>query len=499
MNRYLTTPIYYASGAPHLGHAYTTLVADCYKRFYLLSGENVILTTGTDEHGQKIWRSAQGRGVPVEGFVSEHSQKFQQLWRALKIDVDRFERTTSENHLRFVQAFWQRLVENGDIYLDKYEGLYCVDCEQYFTEGEICPIHRKPLDEYSESTYFFRLSRYRNQLIQHIETHNGFILPIERRNEVLAFLKGNELKDLSISRTTSKWGIPVPNDPSHTIYVWIDALVTYISALSQDRFVGLENAAIQDWWQNTTHFIGKDILNFHAIYWPALLLSAKLPLPRRLVVNGWLTVEGRKIAKSDLATVVDPEEVITKIGRDGLRLFFLKNVSLGQDVNFSLVQAIQFTNSHLANNIGNLFSRFIGLAQRNFGGQWTLAGPVTREDNTLLKTLSASAKQYNDYFLNSDLAQAARIFIESATQVNVYLQIQKPWALKDKGRLSTVLWTVHHALSDISILGFPFVPETSIKARDALCLEEVPRNNQLGVKRDIVKVKKVTYLYRRIN
>lgn len=305
MYRYLTTPIYYASGTPHLGHAYTTLLANCYRNYYEVTRADVRLITGTDEHGQKIERTAAANATSPAQFAADRSSEFSKLWHNLEIPVDTFVRTTDRRHQDSVISFWNKLVENDDIYLGEYSGCYCVDCEQYFTSGDSCPIHRKPLEFLFEESYFFRLSRYQDQLIRHIEANDRFILPKERRNEVLSLLKNNKLHDLSVSRTSTDWGVPVPGDSSHVIYVWIDALVSYLSALDAGTF--------QEYWANTTHFIGKDILVFHAIYWPALLLSAGYSLPTSIVVNGWLTVEGRKISKSDPETIVDPLELANRV------------------------------------------------------------------------------------------------------------------------------------------------------------------------------------------
>lgn len=498
MNRYLTTPIYYASGAPHLGHAYTTLVADCYKRFHELAGDDVLLITGTDEHGQKIERTAHTAGVPVAEFVDARSREFEALWRDIDVATDRFERTTSETHKQFATAFWERLAANGDIYLDTYEGLYCVECEQYFVDGDTCPVHRKPLERFREPSYFFRLSRYRDALIEHIESHPGFIVPVERRNEVLAFLRGNELRDLAVSRASTRWGVPVPGDADHVQYVWVDALTTYLSALSPDRYRDFASPEIQTWWQHATHFIGKDILTFHAIYWPALLLSAQLPLPKRLVVNGWLTVEGRKIAKSDPATVVNPVEITSKVGCDGLKLYLLKTVSLGQDIDFARDNLVEVVNADLANNVGNLFSRFVALADKHFGGQWRRGEPLTDTDEALLAAVGDCAKRVEVAFEAGNPSVGARAFVDAAAAINAWFQQQEPWKVTGRGRLATILWTVHHALADLTVLGTPFAPETLTKARQALCLG-APAWQQVGERRDTVLTQIMKPLYPRLD
>lgn len=315
MNNYITTPIYYASGEPHLGHAYTTFLADCYKRYKRLAGEDAFLLTGTDEHGQKIERLANAANQPTHDFVALKSQAFRNLWETLNIDLDCFCRTTNSLHVEAAKQFWSTLKNAGDIYQGTYSGLYCVDCEQYFTTGDHCPVHKTPLENFTEDCWFFRLSKYQDTLIAHIEANPEFIYPIQRANEVLAFLKDQPLRDLAVSRQSTQWGIPVPGDERQVLYVWIDALVSYISAIG---YSAKNSEDFENLWQNTTHFIGKDILLFHAIYWPALLLSANLPLPKRLVVNGWLTIENQKISKSNPDTIIDPVELSERYTVDGL-------------------------------------------------------------------------------------------------------------------------------------------------------------------------------------
>ncbi len=497
MNRYLTTPIYYASGAPHLGHAYTTLVADCYQRYYQLRGDDVRLVTGTDEHGQKIERIAAETGTSPRQLVDARSAEFRHLWASLGIQVDRFQRTTDALHQQVVLQLWRRLMDAGDLYRGRYEGLYCVGCEQYFTEGDVCPVHRKPLEQFSEVCWFFRLSRYADALIEHIESHPEFILPVARRNEVLAFLRASPLRDLSVSRTSTAWGIPVPEDVGHVLYVWIDALTTYLSALCDDGDVDLDDPRVLAWWREATHFIGKDILTFHAVYWPAILLSARLPLPRRLIVNGWLTVEGRKIAKSDPGTIVDPLDLTDQVGRDGLRHYFLRAVSLGQDVDFHRDHLVRVVNADLANNLGNLVSRFVALSQKCFGGEWQHDTPLIEADRDLLNLVSAAAESYPSGFNAGNPAQSARLFVDAAAAVNRYTQQQAPWQLADKARVATVLWTIHQALADLTILAAPFVPETAAAIRTVLRLPAADWA-LLGTRPAAVRTQPTQPVYRRV-
>ncbi|MBD3646559.1 MAG: methionine--tRNA ligase, partial [Pseudomonadales bacterium] len=477
MKRYLTTPIYYANGAPHLGHAYTTLVADCYRRFYRLQGDDVLLISGTDEHGQKIERAAAASGIDIERFVFERSEGFQRLWAALDIEIDRFERTTDEHHKEVARAFWQRLVDNGDVYPGRYEGLYCVECEQYFTAGEFCEVHRRPLERFSEPTWFFRLSAYKERLIDHIEAHPKFILPVARRNEVLAVLKSDALNDLSISRTSTCWGVPVPGDSEHVMYVWIDALVSYLSALGD-----LDSERLGEYWADTIHFIGKDILIFHCVYWPAFLLSARLPLPKSIIANGWLTVEGRKISKSDPETIIDPGALANTIGSDGLRYYLLRSVTLGNDVDFSREQVIRVLNTDLANNLGNLVSRFVRLlATRYPEGFECDVDSLTGDALVLVKETRRCADEIREAIDGGDPARAVRCFIRTCSVINAWIQQHELWALPDGEELRRGLWIVYQAIADLTIPGWCLVPGTTEKIRDALVLGP-PSWRQIGVR-----------------
>ncbi len=471
MNIYLTTPIYYASGSPHLGHAYTSFLADCYKRYLQLCGHDVLLTSGTDEHGQKIERTAAKQGIPTQAFVDAKSEEFRHLWTALDVSVDLFERTTGGHHKQVVIEFWQRLKASGDIYRGAYSGLYCVECEQYFTVGSECPVHKIPLESFSEKCWFFRLSRYQQALIDHIESHADFIVPQQRRNEVLSFLQKNKLRDLSVSRSSTKWGIPVPGDPEQVLYVWIDALVTYLSALSAQ--VG--KAELESWRKNTVHFIGKDIIIFHAVYWPALLLSVGLPLPQSLVVNGWLTVEGEKIAKSNPATIVNPLELANEFGTDGLKYYFLRTVGAGADSDFSREQLKQVLNTDLANNLGNLVSRVTSLVTKFHGGCIIRpTEPLSSSANELLQVLLLAREKTGIAFRDFLIANAAELFVTSASRINNYLQNQQPWKETDPVTRGEILWVSCLAIKQVSVLATPFVPELAQRIRNSLGIGSLP-------------------------
>jgi len=495
MYKYLTTPIYYASGTPHLGHAYTTLLANCYRNYHELNGHTVKLITGTDEHGQKIERTAIANGTSPDQFAADRSREFSELWQALGINPDAFVRTTDQQHKELVLTFWARLLDNDDIYLGQYSGLYCVDCEQYFTSGDDCPVHQKPLEALSEESYFFRLSRYQDQLIKHIETHDDFIIPNERRNEVLSLLKNNELHDLSVSRTSTSWGIPVPGDDKHVIYVWIDALVSYLSAL--------ESSTFDEYWTNTTHFIGKDILVFHAIYWPALLLSAGFPLPTSIVVNGWLTIEGRKISKSDPQTIVNPVDLADQVSNDGLKYYFLKGISCGLDVSFSKEHLYQLLNADLSNNVGNLVNRFLSLVSANFESRITIDEyQLTLDDQTLLDEVEESTAGWHHGLIKGQVHLAARCFSDLSARINAYLQHQEPWILlkqdDQSDRVKTILLVVHSALVSLSVLGYPFVPDAVGKIREGLCIQGTPSTEEIGKFRTCIHIQKIAPVFPRL-
>lgn len=499
MNTYITTPIYYASGSPHLGHAYTTLLADAYGRYLKLRGNKVLLLTGTDEHGQKIERTAAAKGVDVGTFVDQISQDFEALWRDLKVDIDIFQRTTDLAHAKVVLTFWQRLKANGDLYIGDYSGLYCVECEQYFTTGTHCPTHKIELEKFAERCWFFRLSRYQEDLIDYIEAHDEFIVPVQRRNEVLSFLKLNQLRDLAVSRGSTSWGIPVPGDESQVLYVWVDALVTYLSGLE----VAAPDVASHQtsvWWKSAHHFIGKDILIFHAVYWPALLWSAGYQLPASLVVNGWLTVESEKISKSRPATVIDPRELEAKVGIDGLRHYLFSRVGLGQDLDFSFDQVVEVANADLANNIGNFVSRMVGLVEKYEGGVLTAsAGGASRnlgpELATLVENTIVEAYGHLD---NYEFAKASRVVVSFSSELNAWLQKKQPWKLDNAEIRRDILWQGCLALRTLSILLIPFTPDIALKIQQGLGLPDNPSWSDLYTEVDGFKTDLPVPVFKRV-
>ena len=364
---YITTPIYYVNDVPHLGHAYTTLAADVLARHHRLRGREVFFLTGTDEHGQKVERSAAEQGLKPIELADRTVERFKAVWEALHISNDDFIRTTEPRHRRAVEEIFRRINEAGDIYMGEYEGLYCVPCETFWTDLQVgeeggCPSCGRALERLREKSYFFRMSSYEKRLLEHIDTHPEFIQPESRRNEVLSFVRQG-LKDLSISRTTFDWGLPVPTDPSHVLYVWFDALTNYLTAPG----FGDDPERFERIWPADIHLIGKDILRFHAVYWPTFLMAAGLPLPRTVYGHGWWTVEGRKMSKS-LRNVVDPLWLIDTYGVDAVRYFLLREVPFGADGDFSHAAFIRRLNAELANDLGNLLSRTVAMIQKYCDG-----------------------------------------------------------------------------------------------------------------------------------
>ncbi len=368
----VTTPLYYVNDLPHIGSAYTTMAADAVARFERLRGKGVLLITGTDEHGQKIQRAAESNGLDPQVHCDQVVAKFDSLWQNLKIQYDRFSRTTSVRHEAIVKEFFGRVWDQGDIYLGQQKGLYCVSCEEFKEErdllaGNRCPLHPNVEAEWrDEQNYFFRLSKYQSELEALYQDRPEFIQPESRRNEVLSFVERG-LQDFSISRVNVDWGFPVPVDPKHTIYVWFDALLGYVTALlDPDSEPTLENA-LKSWWPINLHLIGKDILRFHAVYWPAMLMSAGLPLPGRVFGHGFLTKDGQKISKT-LGNTIDPFELVERYGTDAIRYYLLKEIEFGRDGDFSETRFIDIVNADLANDLGNLLNRTLGMAHKYCGG-----------------------------------------------------------------------------------------------------------------------------------
>jgi methionyl-tRNA synthetase len=470
-NFYITTPIYYVNDVPHIGHAYTSLAADVIARFMKLSGKEVYYLTGTDEHGQKVEKSALDKGLSPQEFTDNTSISFRNLLKTLNIDNSDFIRTTEERHKIGVRAFWDKLKANGDIYLGKYSGWYAVRDEAFYGESELTPEGLAPtgaaVEWVEEPSYFFALSKWQDKLLEFYEANPDFIRPKSRRNEVISFVKGG-LTDLSISRTSFKWGIPVPGDEKHIIYVWLDALTNYISALGYPN----EEGNYKKFWPASAHVVGKDILRFHAIYWPAFLMSANIPLPKTIMAHGWWTNEGQKISKS-LGNVIDPFKLVENFGVDPVRYFLMREVIFGSDGNYSEENLVQRNNSELANKIGNLMQRTCSFIFKNCQESMPNV-PVTFIDETykseffikLQDLVKDSIAEMENYNINSVLDNIIYI----TEQSNIYIDKEAPWTLKnsDPQRMKEVLYILAEALRYIAILMQPFMPASASIMLDQL-------------------------------
>ncbi|MBK3331710.1 methionine--tRNA ligase [Persephonella atlantica] len=475
---YVTTPIYYVNDVPHLGHAYTTVAADVLARYNRQKGIRTFFLTGTDEHGLKIQKSAEEKGITPKELADITHQKFKQLWEALNISYDRFIRTTDPDHIKAVQHIFQKCYENGDIYLSEYESYYCVGCEEFKTETEIkdydyrCPIHKKPCEKVKEESYFFRLSKYQDRLLKLYEEKPSFIQPDYRRNEVVSFVKQG-LKDLSVSRPRSrvKWGIPVPFDPEHTIYVWFDALTNYLTGVGYPD----NPEMFETFWPADVHIVGKDILRFHAVYWPAFLMSARLNVPDRVFAHGWWTVEGHKMSKS-LGNVVDPFEAAEKYGVDQLRYFLLREVPFGLDGDFSEKAVIGRINSDLANDLGNLFSRTLSMINKFSGSIVKKREDLTELEKEYQQLYKYTIDKYDRFMENLEFSRALETVWEFIDFLNKYIVKTEPWKLKKEGNsyLDTVLYTLADGLLLVVYLLFPFMPDKMRQALEYIGIKDIP-------------------------
>jgi methionyl-tRNA synthetase len=487
---YITTPIYYVNDKPHIGHAYTTLACDVLARFKRLDGFDVRFLTGTDEHGQKVQKSAEAAGIDPQTFTDQVSQNFRDMTGLLNFSNDDFIRTTESRHREACQALWRKLVEKGDIYLGSYAGWYAVRDEAYYQEDELTagPDDKKiapsgaECEWVEESSYFFRLSAWQDRLLAYYEANPDFIRPTARRNEVLSFVKGG-LKDLSISRTTFDWGVPVPDTgdgghEGHIMYVWLDALTNYITALG---YPDQNSELYQRFWPANLHMVGKDILRFHAVYWPAFLMAADLPAPTSVFAHGWWTIEGQKMSKS-LGNVIAPAELISRYGLDQTRYFLLREVPFGNDGDFSARAMIGRSNGDLANDIGNLAQRVLSMVNKNCDGVVPEPGAFSDADMVLLTKTDGLLEA-----VRGELdAQAFHKALETIWQVvgdaNRYVDDQAPWRLKkeDPARMATVLYVLAEVIRSLFILIQPFVPDSSAKLLLQLGYSGVVEFDQLG-------------------
>ena len=464
---YVTTPIYYVNDVPHIGHAYTTIAADTIARYYRLRGYDVFFLTGTDEHGLKIQKSAEEKGISPKELADLNSENFKKLWEFLGIEYTKFIRTTDPEHVEFVKEVFQKSYERGDIYLGEYEGWYCVGCEEFksskeLLEGNRCPMHLKPCEYIREPSYFFRLSRYQDKLLRLYEEREGFIEPSYRKNEIVAFVKQG-LKDLSVTRPRSrvKWGIEVPFDREHTIYVWFDALFNYISAL-EDK---------ERYWPADLHIVGKDILRFHTVYWPAFLMSVGYEIPKRVFAHGWWTVEGKKMSKT-LGNVISPYEVVEEFGLDEVRYFLLREVPFGQDGDFSKEAILNRINGELANEIGNLYSRVVSMSLKYMGG--TVEGKGLGEYSSFAEEV---IKNYESFMEEVNFYRAIEETLRFTSFLNRLVDSSAPWELAKRKdpKLGDVLYTLVDGLFVLTYLLLPFMPNKMKKALEMLGVSELPK------------------------
>ena len=475
-NFYITTPIYYPSGNPHMGHAYSSIIADVIARFKRSEGLNVFFLTGTDEHGLKIQREAEKNNKDTKKFCDEIAKKFKDLSKILNLTNDDFIRTTEQRHHLSVSEIWNRLVKSGDIYLDKYSGWYSVSDEAYYGEDEIKNENGikisissgSTVDWVEEESYFFKLSSWQTKLLDYYKKNPQFISPKSRKNEVINFVEKG-LKDLSVSRTSFSWGIRVPNNSKHIIYVWLDALTNYISALN---FPKTEESLYKKFWPASIHIIGKDILRFHAIYWPAFLMAAKIELPLRVYGHGWILSDDKKMSKS-LGNILDPLEIIKKYGIDELRYYLIKEVSLGNDGSISLKSLKDCINNDLANNYGNLCQRVFSFIEKNCNNKIPKPSRLASVDNKLLNDLKKEVPFLIDDINNQELNNYLKKIINFSFDANKYFNDLQPWSLKktDIDRMNTILFTIVEQIRNISILLNPIIPIATNKILDSMDLK----------------------------
>ncbi len=467
---YITTPIYYVNARPHIGHTYTTVVCDTIARRQRMMGMDTWFLTGTDEHGQKIERSAAAAGCSPREFVDKIASEFRALWDRMKITYDDFIRTTEPRHVRGVQALFSRLQDRGYIYKGSYSGQYCVFDELYVDAvgpGALCPECGRPTETIHEENYFFKLSAMEEPLLKYYSEHIDFIRPEARRNEVIAFVRGG-LRDLSVSRTSFKWGIPVPNDPKHVIYVWLDALANYMTAIGFGSDSPADRKELEHYWPADVHMIGKEIVRFHCVYWPAFLLAADLPLPKSIMAHGWLLFEENKMSKSR-GNIVRSETILDTLGSDALRYFLLREIVFGQDGSFSFDALVQRFNADLANDLGNLSSRTLSMISRYFEGEVPYPSPSERRpgDEAIVTLAQQTIGDFHAQFEQFQFSRALETAWSLVAAVNKYLVENEPWAVAERddkdsrARLATILYTSAEALRVVTALVHPVIPDAT--------------------------------------
>ncbi len=505
-NFYITTPIYYPSAKPHMGHAYSSIIADFFARFKKIDGYQVHFLTGTDEHGLKIQRAAENKGMETSKFCEEISQTFKNLTKTLNLSNTDFIRTTEQRHKKSVQHLWEELKKNDDIYLSKYSGWYSVSDEAFYNDDEIEEIDNKKIaissksqvEWVDEESYFFRLSKWEKPLLDYYEKNPDFISPESKKNEVISFVK-NGLKDLSVSRKSFSWGIKVPNDDDHVIYVWLDALTNYLSALN---YPNKDDLLFKKFWPASVHLIGKDILRFHAVYWPAFLLAAKIELPKKVYGHGWILSNEEKMSKSK-GNILDPIEIIDQYGLDPLRYYLIKEVSFGNDGNISQERLEDCINSDLANNFGNLCQRVTAFTIKNCNSKIPNKIKFNNDDLNILNKYEKNLNIIRSKIDNQNINYYIDYIVNSLFEANKYFNDQEPWKKKDDIiRLNTIVYTTLEVVRKISFLLYPIIPDSSLKALKIFNLSEKDINlNSIGNNEFLIKgnsVNKINILFNKI-
>ena len=506
-NFYITTPIYYPSGEPHMGHAYSSILADVFARFKRNDNNNVFFLTGTDEHGLKIQTAARKSGLDPLVYCDKISLIFKDLTTKLNLSNDDFIRTTEKRHHKSVSDLWDRLVKSGDIYLSKYKGWYSVSDEAYYNSDEIIEKNGKKFSTFSgsqvewveEDSFFFKLSSWQKKLLEFYDNNSKFVLPISRRNEVVNFVKSG-LKDLSVSRTSFTWGIKVPNNDKHVIYVWLDALTNYLSALN---FPDTNDKLYKKFWPASLHVIGKDILRFHAVYWPAFLLAAKIKPPNRVFGHGWILSGEEKMSKSK-GNILDPLEIIKKYGIDELRYYLMKEVSHGSDGSISLKSLENCINSDLANNYGNLCQRIFSFVKNNCNNKVINNKNISKADKKLIEQTSAITKDLRDLMNNQNLNNYIKSVINISFLTNKYINYEEQWKLKDnKEKMNNILHLSLEQIAKISILLNPIIPKATTKVLEALKINPKSKNLSFLDGKDLlskeIAVNDLSILFKKIN